>query len=406
MKKWEDIVKDMMEEPEGALPESVFAEFRARRATAGATKAKRFPFVWAIVPAIAAGLAAVLFIRKPTVPDNSVQLIPQPVETYSQVDDSLDTATPPATAPLIAQTTRTNVVRPAPETVQPEEQAATTVVEEIHIPEETPIPETEDIDPQDTPKEPATDRHPVVPDSAPFVHQPSTEKPAVQVNLGTGGAIAAGGGLLAALATQLSRADVSALIPGNHAIDGPGSPNSNAIDGPGSPNSNAIDGPNSTNGLETTHSHRMPLVVGLSVKFPVTEKIGVTTGLEYSLYSSSFSYPPGEKTQLVHYLGIPVRLDWTFVSSRWLDAYLGTGVKGDLCLGATMDGQSIGKGGPAFRLLGAGGIQFNATRNLSLFVEPEISWTVPSERRVLSTYSSEHPWMFTVATGVRINLGK
>ena len=130
----------------------------------------------------------------------------------------------------------------------------------------------------------------------------------------------------------------------------------------------------------------MPLVVGLSVKCPITEKIGITTGLEYSLYSSSFSYPPGEKTQLVHYLG--------------------TGVKGDLCLGATMDGQSIGKDGPAFRLLGASGIQFNATRNFSLFVEPEISWTLPSERRVLSTYSSEHPWMFTVATGVRINLGK
>ena len=27
MRKWEDIIKDKMEEPEGALPESVFAEF-------------------------------------------------------------------------------------------------------------------------------------------------------------------------------------------------------------------------------------------------------------------------------------------------------------------------------------------------------------------------------------------
>ena len=282
-----------------------------------------------------------------------------------------------------------------PKTEQSKEPAATTVAEETRIPEETLIPETDDIGPEDTPEEPATDNRSAVQESSPFVPQTSTEKPAVQVNLGTGGAIAAGGGLLAALATQLARADVSALIPGNHAIDGPGSPNSNAIDGP-----------NGTNSLETTHSHRMPLVVGLSVKFPVTEKIGVTTGLEYSLYSSSFSYPPGEKTQLVHYLGIPVRLDWTFVSSRWLDAYLGTGVKGDLCLGATMDGQSIGKDGPAFRLLGAGGIQFNATRNLGLFVEPEVSWTLPSDRWMLSTYSSEHPWMFTVATGVRINLGK
>ena len=277
-----------------------------------------------------------------------------------------------------------------PKTEQSKEPAATTVVEEIRIPKETHISETEGIGPEDTPEEPATDNRPVMQESSPFVPQPSTEQPALQVKLGTGGAIAAGGGLLAALATQLARADLRPLLPRDHDTDGPN-------------NTNSID---IINGLETTHPHRMPLVVGLSVKFPITEKIGITTGLEYSLYSSSFSYPFGEKTQLVHDLGIPVRLDWTFVSSRWLDAYLGAGIKGDLCVGATLDGHSIGKDGPAFRLLGAGGIQFNATRNLGLFVEPEVSWTLPSDRRMLSTYSSEHPWMFTVATGVRINLGK
>ena len=384
MRKWEDIVKDKLGGYESNLPEDSLAAFHARRATVGATKAKRFPFVWALVPAIAAGLAAILLLRKSTVPEDGIQMIPQPVETYSQVDDSLDTATPPATAPLIAQATRTNVVRPARETAQP---AATTVVEENHIPEETripeetPVPETDDIGLEDTPEEPAIDSRPVVQDSSPFVPQPSTEKPAVHFNPGTGGAIAAGGGLLAALATQLAKPDVNGIVPGNFDIDG-------------------------VNDAGETASHRMPLVVGLSVRYPVTEKIGLTTGLEYSLYSSSFRYPTGGKTQLVHYLGIPVRLDWTFVSSRWIDAYLGAGVKGDLCMGATLDGEAIGKDGPAFRLLGAGGIQFNATRNLSLFVEPEISWALPSERRVLSTYSSEHPWMFTVATGVRINLGK
>ncbi len=389
MRKWEDIVKDKLGGYESNLPEDSLAAFHARRAAVGVTKAKRFPLVWAVVPAIAAGLAAVLLLRKPTVPEDGVQLIPQSVETYSQVDDSLDTATPPATEPLIAQAVRTKAGRPMPKTEQSKEPAATTVVEEIRIPEETHISETEGIGPEDTPEEPATDNRPVMQESSPFVPQPSTEQPALQVKLGTGGAIAAGGGLLAALATQLARADLRPLLPRDHDTDGPN-------------NTNSID---IINGLETTHSHRMPLVVGLSVKFPITEKIGITTGLEYSLYSSSFSYPFGEKTQLVHYLGIPVRLDWTFVSSRWLDAYLGAGIKGDLCVGATLDGKTIGKDGPAFRLLGAGGIQFNATRNLCLFVEPEVSWTFPSDRRILSTYSSEHPWMFTVASGVRINLG-
>ena len=384
MRKWEDIVKDKLGGYESNLPEDSLAAFHARRATAGATKAKRFPLVWAIVPAIAAGLAAVLFLRKPTVPEDGIQMIPQPVEVYGQVDDSLDTATPPATEPLIAQANQTKAVRPMPKTEQPEEPAATTIAEESHISEKSPIPETDDIGPEDTPEEPAIDSRPVVQDSSPFVPQTSTEKPTVQVNMGTGGAIAAGGGLLAALATQLARADVSGLVPGVQTTDDI----------------------NNTNSQEIAHTHRKPLVVGLSVKFPVSEKIGITTGLEYSLYSSSFQYPTGEKTQLVHDLGVPVRLDWAFVSSRWLDVYLGAGVKGDLCMGATLDGETIGKDGPAFRLLGAGGIQFNATRNLSLFVEPAISWTPPSDRRVLSTYNSEHPWMFTVATGVRIHLGK
>lgn len=387
MRKWEDIVKDKLEGYESNLPEDSLASFNARRATAGSTKAKRFPLVWAIVPALAAGLAAVLLLRKPTVPEEGIQRIPQPMEVYGQVDDSLDTASPLEATPLIAQAVPKKAGRAMPKTEQSKEPAATTVVEEIRIPEETHISETEGIGPEDTPEEPATDNRPVMQESSPFVPQPSTEQPALQVKLGTGGAIAAGGGLLAALVTQLASADLNAFVPGIQASDD-------------------IDRTNSFNGLETTHPHRMPLVVGLSVKFPVTEKIGITTSLEYSLYSSSFLYPSGEKTQLVHDLGIPVRLDWTFVSSRWLDAYLGAGIKGDLCVGATLDGHSIGKDGPAFRLLGAGGIQFNATRNLGLFVEPEVSWTLPSDRRMLSTYNSEHPWMFTVATGVRINLGK
>lgn len=384
MRKWEDIVKDKLGGYESNLPEDSLAAFHARRASVIETKAKRFPLVWAIVPALAAGLAAVLLLRKPTVPEDGIQIIPQPVETYSQVDDSLDSTTPIVATPLIAQATRTKAGRPMPKTEQSKEPAATTVVEEIRIPEETHISETEGIGPEDTPEEPTTDSRPVVQDSSPFAPQSSTEKPAVHFNPGVRGAIAAGGGLLAALATQLGRADVSVPVLGISDTD-------------------AV---NAVNGSWETVSHRMPLVVGLSVRYPITEKIGITTGLEYSLYSSSFSFPTGRKTQLVHYLGIPVRLDWTVASGKWLGAYLGAGVKGDLCLGATLGGEAIGKDGPAFRLLGAGGLQFNATRNFSLFVEPEISWTVPSERRVLSTYSSEHPWMFTVATGVRINLGK
>ena len=80
MRKWEDIVKDKLEGYESNLPEDSLAAFHARRTADSATKAKRFPLIWAIVPAFAAGLAAVLLLRKPTVPEEGIQMSPQPVE--------------------------------------------------------------------------------------------------------------------------------------------------------------------------------------------------------------------------------------------------------------------------------------------------------------------------------------
>ena len=380
MRKWEDIVKDMMEEPEGVLPESVFAEFRARRTAGEAIPRKKTrPLVWVMAAAVAAGLAAVLLLRKPTAPEDGIRLIQQPSVVQVQVDDSVDVVAPVAITPLIVQATPSRAVR-QPATSRSEESVPSGVQEEtvpVIEPEEPDAPETQEILTQDAPVKPTVDKQ-IIADTSPFIPQSTRDKD-VKVDVGSG-VLVAGGGLLAALATQLARADLIATVPGNQ--------NTNAINSPGE-----------------TQPHRMPLIVGLSVKYPVTDKLGITTGLDYSLYSSAFTYPTGKKIQLVHYLGIPVRLDWTFTSGKWFDVYLGAGVKGDLCMSATLAGNAIDKDGPAFRLLGVGGMQFNATSHLGVYVEPGLSWTLPSERRILSTYNSEHPWMFSVATGVRFNLG-
>ena len=56
MRKWEDIVKDKLEEADNTLPESVFAQFQARRSAAASAPApKRFPLLWVAIPAVAAG---------------------------------------------------------------------------------------------------------------------------------------------------------------------------------------------------------------------------------------------------------------------------------------------------------------------------------------------------------------
>ncbi|MCR5003172.1 MAG: hypothetical protein K5984_02275, partial [Bacteroidales bacterium] len=62
-----------MEEFDETLPDSVFVEFHAMRKGAAPDSApKRFPLVWARVPAVAAGLAAVLLLRHPSTLDNGI----------------------------------------------------------------------------------------------------------------------------------------------------------------------------------------------------------------------------------------------------------------------------------------------------------------------------------------------
>ena len=101
MRKWEDIVKDKLEEPDGALPESVFDEFHVRFDGAeSARTARRFPLVWAIVPAIAAGLAAVLLLRSPKAPEENIEPIRQSPVAYVQA--AVDTnAESPADTTLV-----------------------------------------------------------------------------------------------------------------------------------------------------------------------------------------------------------------------------------------------------------------------------------------------------------------
>ena len=139
-----------------------------------------------------------------------------------------------------------------------------------------------------------------------------------------------------------------------------------------------------------------------------------------------------ERKQVAQYLGIPVRLDWSLAKNKLLDVYVGGGAAADYCIGAKMiikytdpalkdSIQELRRDGFVFSLIGAGGIQFNATKRIGLYLEPELTWSKPPKKPSLDfygdivimeegdyrleTYRTAHPFMFTVATGLRINLG-
>ena len=392
MRNWEDIVKDKLEEPDGTLPESVFAEFQARRSGAApAPAARRSPLVWVVATAVAAGLAAILLLRKPSVPEDSIRIVPQPVPTVAVASDStaVEAEEPLPVRPLIAQAPVPKAAAPitiAPKAEEPE-------VAEPEIVEPEPVrPEVVEPAEEPTVSEPVA-AEPAVATASPFVPQ-DTPARSVDMHIAPAAGVVAGGGLLAALLAPIAgKGDLMSEQASSYSEPSYGNP----LD---------CNPPSFLN--EVDHfTHTFPFKGGLSVGIPVSDRLRITTGLEYSLYQTRVSFTKsGEKKQAAHYLGVPLRLDWSLASNRWLDVYVGGGASGDWCVGATHAGIDIPRDGFSFSLLGAGGVQFKVTRHLGLYVEPEISWTFPSEKRVLETYRSAHPFLFSVATGLRINLDK
>ncbi len=384
MRKWEDIVREKMETFNDTLPESVFAEFQARRGGAAPVPApKRFPPVWALVPAVAAVLAAALVLRRPADPDAGIGMIRQPAAPVVLAADSAKVSEPvPARPPIAAAVPRKAVVQPSVRAGEPE-------IAEAHPDGETAVPETGPASSPDAADDQGV-REPVVTATSPGIPQVMPFRP-VKMKVAPAAGIVAGGGLLAALLTPV-------IVPGTKSDAGPVNQADPAVVYAGTPVS-AV-------GTAGKWTHCLPLKAGLSASIALSDRLRLTSGLEYAMYASRLqSSEGGEWRQFAHYLGIPLRLDWTLADSRWLDVYAGGGLEGDFCVGATLAGNRIGRDGFSLSLLGTGGVELHLTDHTGLYIEPGLSWTVPSAGQVLTTYRSEHPVMFSLAAGIRINLG-
>ena len=392
MRKWEDIVKDKLEEADGPLPESVFAQFQARRSAAkSASASKRFPLVWLAIPAVAAGLAAILLLRQPAaVPEDGIQLIQQPSAPLAVTVDTVIVDEPMQLEPPAAQTRKRRIVKQS--NVQPQ-----AVVEaedsEIIEPEETLSPEPQEAE--------TVDKSAPI-SSSPFIPEKSAQPKTVKMKVGLAAGAVAGGGLLAAAIVPAIKTDAKAGSAEYNSmwsnLDIPNKDHTGM-------NGTGTNGHTNGDQLLQNQVHYFPLKLGLSTRIPVAKKLFITTGINYSVYWSSFEYNlTGIVKQQAHYLGIPVRLDWVFASNRLFDVYLGGGLEGDFCVGATVGGNRISKDGFGLALQGAGGVQLNVTKHLGIYVEPQLSWQIPMNNTKLRTYRSTHPLLFTVAAGVRFNI--
>ena len=391
MKQLEDKIKDRLEGFESSLPEGDLAEFRTLLDdAAGAGMKRKSAYLAWMTPAAVAAVLALFFILRPTPGIEPIQVIDngamvaQVIEPVA-IDDSTDVV---AVESKPASTRK--VQQHHSRAVNNEEYVDNT--EKENIAEEASVeiatPEADSNDSKTVSDTPANNGG-----SSPFVPSSiSDDKKAVSIKVGPAAAGVLGGSGAIALASLLPSMLNSNVTPNTS--------QSSSVVGPGG---TVIEpGPDERTGDNT---HHMPLRAGLSIRVPFNERWSLTSGVDYSWYSSTIGYSvTGGHKQDAHYIGIPVRAEFTIARNRWLDVYVGAGASADFCVAAFEAGQKIAKDGVGFTLIGAGGIQFNITDNLGIFLDPTLSWNIPSNNRVLDTYKSAHPFMFSVSSGLRVTV--
>ena len=158
-------------------------------------------------------------------------------------------------------------------------------------------------------------------------------------------------------------------------------------------------------GYTDKYTHEIPVSIGVSARFRLTDRLSVNTGLNYTRYNSTRNrrYNNTSRSesarQSVHYLGIPVRLDWMLVNRKHFNFYMGAGVQMDKCLYATVGDERLHEKQFLFGVNGSMGFQFNIVPMVGLYFEPDFSYSL--NEGSLQTFRTREPFMISARAGLR-----
>lgn len=356
MESWESIIKNKLDGYESQLPEDGYA--RLENATSQAKPVRRFRYVLGFTTVAAAAAVAVLFfLRRPADSASCVRLIA--IETIPPVEIVAPQIPKPALLSAPMKKTRSECTAEK----SPDQGTGKTETTIENLP-------PADVSDADSGISSLKASQPALgiktnQESAPVrqLQQPASHLK--KAGIGTAGA-----GLIA-----------SALVIMR-------SGNRETIAGPGG----------STSSIKR---HYLPFRAGLSVGIPLSESTRITTGLVYSYYRSSESSGDG-LIQSVHYMSLPLRLDWSFVSRSWGDLYFGAGVEANQCIASTLAGNKLNHNDRMdFSLQGVVGAQWLASEHVGFYLEPTLSWLPSAPSLELKTYRTQHPVMFSMVFGCR-----
>lgn len=142
---------------------------------------------------------------------------------------------------------------------------------------------------------------------------------------------------------------------------------------------------------KSSFRHHLPLSFGLSFRREFAYGLSLDCGLNYTLLRSEVRLPYSSEdvSQMLHFLGIPLRLNWRFVERGAFSAYLGGGGMVEKCVAARLGSESVGEKALQWSLAAALGAQYRLGNHVALYFEPELScYLTDTELRTSRTDAS------------------
>lgn len=152
---------------------------------------------------------------------------------------------------------------------------------------------------------------------------------------------------------------------------------------------------------ESSFRHHQPLSFALSLRKGVGRGFSVESGLNYTLLRSDVRalFAEREASQILHFIGIPVRVNWQFFEQGSLSLYLGAGGMAEKCVLAKLGTKRLSEPGVQWSVAGAAGVQYRLGGLVGLYFEPEAVYSLTQTR--LRTSRTENPLSLTLRLGVR-----
>ena len=158
--------------------------------------------------------------------------------------------------------------------------------------------------------------------------------------------------------------------------------------------------------------HHAPVSVGVQVAFGIAPRLSLNTGLVYTRTSSDFyPYAPSSSYnvhQVLHYVGIPVGLNYEFWQSGGFHAYVMAGAEADYNVKNDTEEEGVKKeNAKRDRVQFSGkaslGAQYDITPKVGLYIEPGAKYYFDNGSHVENTFKDKK-LNFNLQFGLRFNL--